>query len=221
MKKFKNIPDKPSVLRKCRICHLEATTIEQLGLFKKKASAPYGRDTKCKVCHNADSKNAYSPEKKKVYYEDNKEYIIERQKQYRIDNEDYCKELRSADYIRHSDKIKAASAMYRASNPEKIKEMRVNYMTNNYVEIKTRSVYKYYGITYECYMERMSSSDVCEVCGTDNNLVYDHDHDNDNVETNFRDVLCNRCNRTIGGLGDNAEGLRKALNYLEEYENGN
>jgi len=31
----------------------------------------------------------------------------------------------------------------------------------------------------------------------------------------FRGVLCTNCNRAIGQLGDTAESVRKALNYLE------
>jgi len=51
----------------------------------------------------------------------------------------------------------------------------------------------------------------CDNCGKDNQkLIFDHCH-----ETNkFRGWLCYQCNTAIGNLGDNIDGLTKALNYL-------
>lgn len=54
----------------------------------------------------------------------------------------------------------------------------------------------------------------CELCGkpepSTRGLCLDHDH-----ETGaFRGWLCH-CNTSIGGLGDNVAGLRRALDYLE------
>ena len=55
---------------------------------------------------------------------------------------------------------------------------------------------------------------VCAVCKSPgrrgNQLVFDHCH-----QTNtFRGYACNSCNRSLGVLGDNVEGLVNALNYL-------
>ncbi|WP_405748329.1 endonuclease VII domain-containing protein [Streptomyces canus] len=47
--------------------------------------------------------------------------------------------------------------------------------------------------------------------GPRRNLCVDHDHDTGLV----RGLLCARCNTSIGQLGDNAEGLRRALAYVE------
>ena len=67
-----------------------------------------------------------------------------------------------------------------------------------------------YGITYEYYLECMATSDVCEICGTNENLVYDHCHDS----MAFRGVLCRSHNVALGKLGDNSEGVKKAYDYL-------
>lgn len=51
----------------------------------------------------------------------------------------------------------------------------------------------------------------CDNCGkNDQKLIFDHCH-----ETNkFRGWLCYQCNTAIGNLGDNIDGLQRAINYL-------
>jgi hypothetical protein len=70
---------------------------------------------------------------------------------------------------------------------------------------------KVYCTTYEEYKKRMSTSDKCEICSSKDSLCYDHDH----KTMKFRGVLCNKCNRSIGQLGDTKESIKKVLNYLE------
>jgi hypothetical protein len=59
---------------------------------------------------------------------------------------------------------------------------------------------------------------LCEVCNKQsakgNALVFDHSHD----YKVFRGYCHNSCNRSIGVLGDNVDGLLKALNYLLKSE---
>jgi len=71
-----------------------------------------------------------------------------------------------------------------------------------------------YKITYEEYIKRMATSDCCEICGSKEKLSYDHDH----KTMKFRGVLCNKCNRSIGLLGDTIEGIEKVLFYLNKEE---
>tara|TARA_B100001564_G_scaffold357873_1_gene375118 strand:- start:554 stop:931 length:378 start_codon:yes stop_codon:yes gene_type:complete len=62
----------------------------------------------------------------------------------------------------------------------------------------------------------------CECCGRvpkidqktgkPQSLRFDHDH----LTEKFRGWICDRCNSGIGKLGDNVEGIVKALNYLIE-----
>jgi len=69
-----------------------------------------------------------------------------------------------------------------------------------------------YGLTIEGYnalMEKFNNQ--CAICSRTANLVIDHCH-----ETNvIRGVLCNKCNTAIGMLGDNINGLSRAISYLE------
>jgi hypothetical protein len=60
---------------------------------------------------------------------------------------------------------------------------------------------------------------MCENCGRSQKgrggLCLDHDH----VTGKFRGWLCRPCNLAIGNLGDNREGLLRALGYLRRAEN--
>jgi hypothetical protein len=62
---------------------------------------------------------------------------------------------------------------------------------------------------------------LCAVCKkpptSSNGLVFDHCHTN-NV---FRGYCCNSCNRSIGVLGDNVDGILQVLNYLLKTEKCN
>ena len=55
----------------------------------------------------------------------------------------------------------------------------------------------------------------CQCCGKEStNLVLDHDHNS----MELRGWICRPCNTAIGKLGDNIEGLMKAVEYLTIYE---
>lgn len=72
-----------------------------------------------------------------------------------------------------------------------------------------------YGITpelFNCmYQEQGGRCKLCEkpFLNTKDTHV-DHDHDTKEI----RGLLCHTCNTALGKLGDNAEGIRKALAYL-------
>jgi len=56
--------------------------------------------------------------------------------------------------------------------------------------------------------------EVCDCCGKiprRGEFHLDHDH----KTGKFRGWLCGACNKAIGQLGDNIEGLMKAVQYLE------
>lgn len=53
----------------------------------------------------------------------------------------------------------------------------------------------------------------CEICGRERALHIDHDHKTGDV----RGLLCVSCNTAIGKLGDNVEGVMKAVRYLSKY----
>lgn len=56
-----------------------------------------------------------------------------------------------------------------------------------------------------------SKPELCECCGqVPIKWCLDHDHDTNK----FRGWICERCNTGLGKLGDNIDGVTKALNYL-------
>ncbi len=68
-----------------------------------------------------------------------------------------------------------------------------------------------YGITIEQYDELLEQQNhLCGICREAKKLVVDHDHQTGAV----RGLLCNPCNRHLGGLGDTEESLEAALAYL-------
>lgn len=78
-------------------------------------------------------------------------------------------------------------------------------------ELRTR-----YGITLDEWLSMVEAVDgKCEICGGDQeSMCVDHDHASGKV----RGVLCRRCNRAIGQLGDTADHLKKAVAYLSRFE---
>lgn len=71
---------------------------------------------------------------------------------------------------------------------------------------------KRYGIDLETYKQRMASKTSCEICGSKKELCYDHNHNT----MEFRGVLCRKCNRALGQLGDSLESIMKAVDYLKK-----
>ena len=76
---------------------------------------------------------------------------------------------------------------------------------------------KRYGVDAETYKRLMATSSCCQICGKVEELCYDHCHET----MKFRGILCRGCNRSLGQLGDNIEGIQKVLDYLKKAENEN
>ena len=56
----------------------------------------------------------------------------------------------------------------------------------------------------------------CECCGDSTSVLnWDHDHETGK----HRGWICSNCNTGIGKLGDNLEGVTKAVEYLKRVDN--
>lgn len=73
---------------------------------------------------------------------------------------------------------------------------------------------KKYGLTPESYAALFTSQNggcaLCQMPSLNCKLSVDHDH----ITGEVRGLLCSSCNQALGILGDNEEGLLKALAYI-------
>jgi hypothetical protein len=99
-------------------------------------------------------------------------------------------------------RISQNSAYYRA-NKSKAKERNRNL-----------ALKKQYGLTKESLdLLVLSQGGCCAICGKKSVGRFNIDHDHNTGEV--RGLLCGPCNRGIGLLGDSAETLKRAVEYLE------
>jgi hypothetical protein len=103
------------------------------------------------------------------------------------------------------------------------KQLRERYVANSEEIIKKKLAWRNANIEKARAIERRSAGcpeptrprpRACECCGSspaEKSLCVDHCH----VSAAFRGWLCDKCNRGLGMLGDNIEGLMNAVRYLE------
>lgn len=162
--------------------------------------------------------------RRKAYLEANKEKISAQKKAYREANKEkiyaqnrerYLEKMKCPQY-RESRRYIAAKT--RAEDPARVKKYKEAYNRRVGVERMQRMGWDRRGLP----SPTRPRPPFCEICGRPPEerggnaqvLHLDHCH-----ETGaFRGWLCPKCNRALGALGDNIEGLRKALAYLERFE---
>lgn len=104
----------------------------------------------------------------------------------------------------------ASDADYRAKSTARVRRWKLeNPERNRCHQLKTK-----YGITLEERNQMFEDQGKkCACCGATESKQWcvDHCHETGVV----RGILCNLCNTGLGKLGDNVEGLEKALEYLK------
>jgi hypothetical protein len=156
-----------------------------------------------------------SPERKKKWYEENREVIRAKAKAHRLKNKE---------------KINAANAEYREKYPERVKESRQKYMDGPKAVPTYMNEYlkRNYKITLEEYNEILRfQNEVCRICkkpDTRNTkkrryfpLVVDHNHKTGEV----RGLLCSNCNTALGLFNEDENSMSNAISYLREFNSGN
>jgi hypothetical protein len=79
-------------------------------------------------------------------------------------------------------------------------------------------VKKHSKVRNQLHKEAPPKPEICECCGkVPRKWCLDHDHSDDS----FRGWLCEPCNTGLGKLGDNLDGVIKAVNYLIMTKNRN
>ena len=127
-------------------------------------------------------------------------------------------------YCCHRCKIKANGDTYYSRNTEKVRRKTSEYQ-RNHPEMRNKKNLKHtlkkFNLTIDDYNKMFKEQDGrCGCCGKhqselEKRLHIDHCHDTDKV----RGLLCWECNASIGKLGDNLDGVLKAVSYLEKFEN--
>lgn len=81
--------------------------------------------------------------------------------------------------------------------------------------IELKKIYSYPEENYKCPIcFKMPEQIIPETNGKTSPFVLDHDH----KTGAFRGWICNKCNSALGFFEDNINNVRRALNYLEDYE---
>jgi hypothetical protein len=92
-------------------------------------------------------------------------------------------------------------------------------------DYRAENLRRFYGISLEDFATQLEiQGGRCANCRcmltlgienarTGDSAVVDHNHDDDSL----RGILCNHCNRGIGLLGDNSDGVKRATEYLENH----
>ena len=179
----------------CRACSKEKRVLE----FHKKSEYPDGRYPRCIECV-----------KNKIYLPKVK-HIIEGKKEC-----SQCKQWKcvSCFGIRNNRSSGLASSCKACI---KLKPKVVNELLRRNSELNRN-----YGISTKDFNELLlNQNSLCAICGIAQEelktkkkkfLCVDHCHKTDNI----RGLLCDKCNRGIGLLGDNLENLISAVEYLKE-----
>jgi len=72
-----------------------------------------------------------------------------------------------------------------------------------------------HNLTKDDYKKMLSDqNELCAICHVDEGktLCIDHDH----ITNRVRGLLCSRCNKGLGLLGDSINSIKSALKYLEK-----
>ena len=102
---------------------------------------------------------------------------------------------------------------WRASHPEEYHQQKKDYYARHKIEGKAYFLKHKYGLTLEALDKLFfDQKGLCAICKKSNKrLTVDHCHTTGKV----RGLLCDSCNGALGRLGDDIEGLERAIQYLK------
>lgn len=180
-------------LKFCRACEKSKSVLE----FHKKQEYPDKRYPRCKDCVK---NKKYLPEKTCI-----------------VDNQKKCSKCEKVKDISCFDK-----RVNRKSGIQSMcKTCRNSYPKNSdSKKMRNYDLLKTYGITTEDFENLLTlQNNCCAICGVNQDtlktskkkyLCVDHCHNTGKI----RGLLCDKCNRGVGLLGDNVNTLIKAVEYL-------
>lgn len=132
----------------------------------------------------------------------------------------------------NKDKVAAQARRYRAKHPGKVAVVKARYVAKNIDSIReknrvakrqqrsedregARQKWLQWDRRRKERMAGRPRPNCCELCGTKGTVVFDHCH----RTQRFRGWLCQRCNRVLGSVKEDAGLLRSLIAYLERHRN--
>lgn len=147
---------------------------------------------------------------------DRAEYFREYAKKYRITHKDKIKENNAKSRIKYKEYYKKKFKEWSLKNKDKRKIYMKTYGHEwNKKNGINNHLNRRYGITLEQKENmRIAQNNKCAICGDlmegDRNCCIDHDHKTKKT----RQLLCYKCNVSLGLLRENISILQNAINYL-------
>ena len=197
--------------------------------------------TRCKPCLSLFYKKEHEKNKDKIekhQKEYRKQYKLKHRKEIRIKGRIYSKEYRKKNpekirmnnlkynrpwRAKHKKYCKEYYKKYQEKHRERLKKVCAEYRKNNQDKIKICKIRCNFKITQkeaEKLFKRVHG--VCDICkksetckshhGNIMLLSVDHDHKTGKI----RGVLCSKCNKALGGFGNNIKILKLAIKYLRK-----
>lgn len=112
-----------------------------------------------------------------------------------------------------------ARKKYRATTKGKKATQRAKTSVSGLTTRRSRALRQFYNISMQEYDAlHAAQGGHCALCPattsdrSGRSLHVDHEH----ISGRVRGLLCAKCNTALGGLGDNEEGLARALAYVRE-----
>lgn len=175
-------------MKRCSKCAIDKVYSE----FAKASNTKDGLQYQCKACN-------------KAYRISNRNKIVEYQKEYRKNTREVKAVYNREYYQNNKDALLGQTRDYRTQPHRKTRK-------------RCLQLQGAYGITLSVYDLMLHEQEgVCAICkgkqsveGKD--FCVDHCHKTGIV----RGLLCDKCNLGLGALGDDIEGLERALSYLEK-----
>lgn len=142
-----------------------------------------------------------------------KQRARERSAKWRAENAERHRENSARWKAENPERAKALAKRYREKNRESIRKRNNRYRRENLEKVRAaerRRRAASYGLTLSEYDTILAAP--CGICGNPERPVHlDHDHSTGAV----RGGLCGPCNRALGILGDDLDGIARVVAYLE------
>ena len=143
-----------------------------------------------------------------------KNCVKARNNKYRAEHPEEARARHKKYHAEHREEHCAYNKKHYAEHREERRARNKKHYAEHREEARAIALMRNYGITIEEYDNMFAAQNgICAICGKPQNgkrLFVDHNHETDKV----RGLLCQNCNIALGHMGDDAQLLIKAIDYL-------